>query len=106
MSVISHVLQEEYECLKDAVKLYEKQAAALPKGYIRIKERNGRKYAYLNWREKKSVKSKYIAPKPSEKYDKIVLQVKKRKDYELRIRRMKKEIQEIRKALRHGKASK
>ena len=106
MSTIFHVLKEEYDRLQEAVELYAEKMKVLPKGYIRIMERNGRKYAYLNWRENKSVKSKYIAPIPSETYEKAELQVRKRKDYEMRIRRMKQEIRDIQKALRHGKTTK
>jgi hypothetical protein len=102
MSTIFHILKEEFERLGQAITLYCKRMDELPKGSIKIIERNKRKYAYLAWRENADVKNKYIAPVPSEKYEMMALQVKKRKQYVERVRRMKKEREEIRKALRNG----
>ncbi len=88
MSVIFHVLEEEYERLGKAMELYSERRDELPKGSIKILKRNKRKYAYLAWREGEKVRTKYIAPIPSEKYEQLMMQVKKRNQYVERIRRM------------------
>jgi hypothetical protein len=60
MSVLSEILKEEYERLLRTISSYEKMVAELPKGSLREKLINGRKYCYLQWREGGKVKSKYI----------------------------------------------
>jgi hypothetical protein len=83
MSVLSEILNEEYERLKRTILSYETMTAKLPKGSIRMKRINGREYAYLQWRDGKKIKSKYI--KDSEK-DAITELVARRRQYEKEIR--------------------
>ena len=47
---------------EDLKRNLEKQIAELPAGYISYKNINGRKRAYLQWREDGRIRSKYIRP--------------------------------------------
>jgi hypothetical protein len=83
MSVLSEILQEEYDRLKATIVSYEKEVAGLPKGSIVIKRIGGREYPYLQWREGTRVKSRFI-----KKEDLLYLkdQVNRRREYEKQIR--------------------
>ncbi|MDR1292681.1 MAG: hypothetical protein LBJ91_04720 [Clostridiales Family XIII bacterium] len=83
MSVLSEILQEEYDRLKATITSYEKEAAGLPKGSVVIKRIGGREYPYLQWREGKQVKSRFIKAG-----DLLHLkdQVNRRREYEKLIR--------------------
>jgi hypothetical protein len=83
MSILSEILNEEYERLNRTISSYEAMAAELPKGSLRKKRINGREYAYLQWRDGKKIKSKYI--KSSEK-DAIAELINRRRQYEREIR--------------------
>jgi hypothetical protein len=102
MSIIFGILEEEGERLKEVIELYGDKIKELPKGSLWFKKRNGRKYAYLAFRESKKVKFKYIAPVPSQKYEDVSLQVKKRKEYEERIRNMKKDLSVIQRTMKNA----
>jgi hypothetical protein len=58
-------------------------AAELPKGSLREKLINGRKYCYLQWREGGKVKSKYIKPSDIRS---LSDQIDRRKQYENEIK--------------------
>ena len=102
MSIIFGILDEEGQRLKEAIELYRGKMKELPKGSLWFKKRNSRKYVYLAFRDKGKVKFRYIAPVPSEKYDVIALQIKKRKEYEERIRNMKKDMSVIQRTLKYA----
>jgi len=102
MSIIFGILEEEGQRLKEAIELFRDKVKELPRGSLWFKKRNGRKYVYLAYREKGKVKFRYIAPVPSEKYESIALQVKKRKDYEERISNMKKDMSVIKRTLKYA----
>jgi hypothetical protein len=83
MSVLSEILQEEYERLKATIASYEKEASGLPKGSVVIKRIGGREYPYLQWREGKQVKSRFIK---AGDLSYINDQVNRRREYEKQIR--------------------
>jgi len=63
-SELSAILEEESERLKKLCLLYREKIENLPKGYISIKKINGHEYAYLAFRDKKRIRSKYIEKNP------------------------------------------
>ena len=62
MSILSEILKEEYERLNNTISSFEALAASLPRGSIREKLINGKKYQYLQWRDGSKVRSRYIKP--------------------------------------------
>jgi hypothetical protein len=95
MSVLSEILQEEYDRLLSTIASYEKLADELPKGSIIAKRINGSEYPYLQWRAGNKVKSKYL------RQDELLpLQelIERRKQYEQNLRdmyRSKKEFDKV-----------
>jgi len=86
MSILSEILKEEYERLNNTLSSFEALAASLPKGTIREKLINGKKYQYLQWRDGNKVRSRYIKP------DEIPLlseQVERRRQYEREIKTLR-----------------
>jgi len=86
MSILSEILKEEYERLNSTLSSFEALAASLPKGSIREKLINGKKYQYLQWRDGSKVRSRYIKP---EDVPALSEQVERRKQYEKEIKALR-----------------
>jgi len=99
MSYLKSVLQEEYERLKALFEKYNDEISALPHGSISIKKRNQKEYVYLAYRKKENVKFEYIGSISSEKSKNIVKKVKLRKGYEIKLKQVRKDLQEIEKVI-------
>ena len=102
-SELSAILEEESERLKELLVLYRKKLENLPKGYISIKKINGHEYAYLGFREKKRVRSKYIGKPSSPDVDEMKKQIEKRKEIESKIRVVKERQEELQRILKSKK---
>ena len=102
MSYIKDIIKEENQRLKALLKKYQDEIASLPKGSISLKRRRQRQYLYLAYRESGKVKFKYIGPTDSEKAKDIQEKVERRKQYELKIKQVKKDLNETEKAI-HGR---
>ena len=99
MSYLKSVLHEEYQRLKALVKKYNNEISALPRGSISIKKRNQKEYVYLAYRKKENVKFEYIGSISSEKSKNVVKKVKLRKGYEIKLKQVRKDLQEIEKVI-------
>ena len=99
MSYLKSVLQEEYERLKALLQKYNDEISALPHGSISIKKRNQKEYVYLAYRKKGNVKFEYIGSISSEKSKNVVKKVKLRKGYEIKLKQVRKDLQEIEKVI-------
>ncbi len=94
--------------LREAKKLsvlrdsYEKQLAALPKGSLRTKEQNGRKYFYLAYRKNGKVVNEYIGNDESVVAD-LQEQIERRKGIESLVKAIKKELALMNKVLEAAK---
>ena len=99
MSYLKSVLQEEYERLKALLEKYNDEISALPHGSISIKKRNQKEYVYLAYRKKENVKFEYIGSISSEKSKNVVKKVKLRKGYEIKLKQVRKDLQEIEKVI-------
>ncbi len=73
------------------------QINALPRGSISIKKRNQREYLYLAYRQKNKLKFEYIGPMVSEKSQAVLRQVGLRKEFENKLKQVKKDLLEIEK---------
>ncbi len=96
MSVLEDVLIEEYDRSSRILHAIEEENKSLPRGNIRQKLVGGRKYYYLQYREGKQVRSKYV-----KKADLELLQqnLKRRKENEASIKELTKSRKQIIKAL-------
>jgi len=103
MGLILGVLEDERERLTEVILIYMDKIRAFPRGSLRLKSRNDKQYAYLAYREKDKVKFKYIAPVPSDVYDEVSLEIKKRKQYEDDLKEMKKDLLIINRTLKNAR---
>jgi len=85
MSVLSEILQEEYERLNQTIASFEKDLKELPKGTIITKKINGHDYFYLQWREGKKVKSSYIKKEEKEATEQLL---DRRKEFQQKLKEM------------------
>ena len=60
MSFITITIEREAEKMSSLLGLYEKQLDTLPKGSLRVKERNGKNYFYLSYRKAGKVVTDYV----------------------------------------------
>lgn len=79
MAYMLDVLNEEYDRLISKKDFYMNLMKNLQHGSIQIKKINGRQYAYLCYREKGKVVSKYIPKEQLEKVRNEILQYKQSK---------------------------
>jgi hypothetical protein len=99
MSVVQHILREEYDRLQKLINLYSEAIEKFPKGSISLKKRNNRVYAYLVYRDRNKVKFVYLGKENSEKVGEISRYIETRKEKEKLLRQVKANLQEIKKAL-------
>lgn len=59
-TILEEVLEEEYFRSLRASEALEAEIARLPKGYLRTRCIREHEYHYLQWREGKKVRSKYV----------------------------------------------
>jgi len=92
MSILSEILNEEYERLNSTLSSYEALAINLPKGSIREKRINGKMYQYLQWRDGGKVRSKYVK---QEDVAVLAEQIERRRQYEREIKTLRKSKREF-----------
>jgi hypothetical protein len=103
MSYIRSILQEEFQRLKLLSEKYRTEIGLLPKGTVSLKKRRMRKYLYLAYREKGKIRFKYIGPEGSEKAGAVIKQTELRKQYENKLKHVKKNMAEVERMIRGGK---
>lgn len=96
MSILMGVLAEEMDRLNRQEVAFENSRAELPKGYISRKNIKGREYFYLQHKENGKVVSKYI---PADKLPEIEEQVKRRKQLDAALQRVRADKKRLRKVL-------
>ena len=102
-SELSAILEEEAERLKDLCLLYRKKIENLPKGYLSIKKINGHEYAYLSFREKSRIRSKYIGKPSSSEAGEVKQQIEERKKIKSKFRLVEERQKELQRILRSKK---
>ncbi len=102
MSYIKNIMQEEYQRLEALSQKYCDKIASFPKGTVSIKKRNKREYLYLANREDGKLKFNYVGSVESDKVREVLDQVNDRKQYENKLKQVKRDLKEIRKVI-HGR---
>ena len=100
MSVIFHMLKDEYARLQDTQRAYEALLEKLPHGSKQVKHIRNGDYLYLAQHLKAGWKSKYIGPLSSEKAEKILKSLEKRKRYTRKLRETKAALKDVKQVLR------
>jgi hypothetical protein len=95
MSYIKGIIQEEHQRLQALYQKYADKIDSFPKGAISVKKRNKNEYLYLANRQGGKVKFIYIGSVSSEEARKIIDLVNDRKNYELKLKQVKKDLKEI-----------
>ena len=99
MSIIKDVIKEEQDRLKKLKQKYIHKIQSLPKGAVSKKERNGKFYLYLTYREKHKVISEYIGNWESVKAKSVIKQIEQRRILEKKLKKVKKNLQELKRVL-------
>lgn len=99
MRVLFEILDEEWRRLKDRISRYQKEIEILPKGSISIKKRREREYAYLNYREKQTVNSKYLGEAKTKVVKEYREKIELRRKLEKGLREMRVDMKAIEKVL-------
>ena len=99
MSALRSILKEELQRLEVLCRKCRAEIARLPKGSISEKERKGKLYAYLAYREKDRVVFKYLGRVQSNKVMGIEAKIKSRKRYENLLKKVQSNLKELRRAL-------
>lgn len=97
MSILMGVFEEELDRLNRQERVYRAELEECRKGYISKKSIQGREAYYLQWREGQKVKSQYIS---REDLPNIEAQIKRRKQLEESLRRVKEDQKRLRKVLK------
>ena len=100
MSIIFHVMKEEYERLCEAERAYSKSIAKEVQGAPRVKRIGNNEYLYLEKREGAKVVDKYVGLADSKKALKVIESVKRRRKDMASLRRIRKDLKDVRKVLR------
>lgn len=99
MSVIKHVLKEEYDRLLELADNYENKIQDLPKGSISKKARDNNIYLYRAYRDSEKVRFIYIGKEGSEQAKKAVSDRNELIKYRKLLKKVKSEIKEIKRIL-------
>lgn len=99
MNALQSVLKEELQRLERLCHKYRAEIAKLPKGSISAKDRKGRLYAYLAYRDKGKIVFKYLGGARSDKVVEIREKVKSRKRFESLLKKAQGNLKELQRAL-------
>jgi hypothetical protein len=100
MSVIFHVLKEEFDRLIETETSYTKAIAGMPRGTPRIRLRRKIKYLYLEYRDGEKIVHAYVGPQDSQKAKDVMDKIAQRRRYEKLLKETKTALKEVKKALR------
>jgi hypothetical protein len=100
MSIIFHILKEEYQRLIEAEHVYGKSVKSLVQGAPRIKHIGNKDYLYLERREGQKVVYDYVGPANGTKALEIIDQVTRRKKDQESLRKIRRDLKDVKKVLR------
>ncbi len=100
MSVIFHVMKEEYERLVETEISYSNAIAKLPRGTPHYRQRRNTYYLYLEYRDGNRVVQEYVGPKDSQKAKEVLEKVEQRKRYEKLLEQTRSGLKDVKKVLR------
>ena len=96
-SIIRGILREELDRSQRMEALYLKELESMPKGSLQVKIIRGREYLYRCFREGKKVKSVFV---PRDEVEKIGAGLRRRREIESSLKRLRADRELARKALR------
>ena len=102
MSYISATIKREAQKMATLLGLYETQLATMPRGSLRVKERNGKSYYYLSYRKDGKVVTDYVGNDETVLND-LKEQLERRQDVERLYKAIKKELRLMDKAMEAAK---
>ncbi len=100
MSIVFHVMQEEYDRLNQALQAYKKNISAEVKGSVKVKRIGKNEYLYVQRRIGKKVIQEYIGEFHSSKARAVVESISKRKKNEASLKKVLNDLKEVEKVLR------
>lgn len=100
MSIIFHIMKEEYDRLLEAESVYRKSVENAVQGAPRIKHIGNKGYLYLERRNGRKVIDEYVAPAESKKAIDVLNAVKKRRKDMASLKKVLKDLKDVRKVLR------
>lgn len=94
MNMLQSVIKEEYNRLEKLVKFYNDKISDFVIGSISWKKRYNKAYAYRVFREGSKVKFIYIGVKNSNRVIELQEQIENRKELELKLKEVKKNLKQ------------
>lgn len=104
MSVIRGILEEELNRLEELEVFYKDKIAEALHGSISVKERGGKQYLYLARRKGNKVVFEYIGKDIPEARDALKDRIRQRKEYQEKLRQVRENLKEVKRALRGRRA--
>jgi len=100
MSIIFHIMKEEYDRLGEAERVYRRSVKKAVRGAPRIKRIGKKEYLYLESRTGSKVADEYIGPAGSEKALKVMEEVKRRRKDQESLKKIRQDLKEVKRVLR------
>jgi hypothetical protein len=100
MSVIFHIMKEEYDRLNEAERVYRRSVKKAVHGAPRIKHIGKKGYLYLESRIGSKVADEYVGPADSEKALKVMDAVKRRREDQKSLKKIHNDLKEVKRVLR------
>ncbi len=100
MGTIFHILEDEYERLSQAEKVYGAAITKEVKGSPQIKHVGQKDYLYVAARHGAKVVYHYVGEVHSPKAEQAIKSINKRRKYEQLLKEVKADLKEVKKALR------
>jgi hypothetical protein len=100
MSIIFHIMQEEYYRLVEAEVVYRKSVESAVQGAPRIKHISNKDYLYLERRVGRKVVYKYVGPPDSEKALATLSAIKRRRKDQESLKKVLRDLKDVKRVLR------
>lgn len=100
MSVIFHIMKEEYDRLREAERVYAKSVRKEIQGAPRLKQFGRQQYLYLEKREGSRVIYKYVGRADRPKALKVLESVERRRKRQESLRKIRQDLKDVKKVLR------
>ncbi|HPD57656.1 MAG TPA: hypothetical protein PKW17_10490 [Smithellaceae bacterium] len=100
MGIIKGILEEELKRLEELSVFYKDKLSGCPRGSVSVKDRGGKRYIYLARREGKKVVFDYVGKDVPKVRNDLNERLSQGKEYNLKLRQVKENIQEIKRSLR------
>ena len=100
MSIIFHIVKEEYDRLIEAQDVYKERISKEIRGSPRTKHFGKKDYLYLEYRDGEKIVYKYVGEGNSPKAIEVLESVKRRKKNEESLKKVKLDLKDVKKVLR------